>query len=143
MVPFADAKVDAYCKGVPADLERGIRITLALQNMQQISPTCAALAQRGFDLLNEGYIHVYDGNDSEFSNIGGAAPQGGTDYWIAISNAWTDAYYDKYHTSSENEPRDLQGVLAHELDHTFGQGHTDPKGYDTPNSLACGDIFSS
>lgn len=122
-------KVDAYCRGVPADHERGIKVMEALRRMKNISPQCAALADRGIELFNKGHIHIFPQNEFVADNIGGAAPRGGDHPWIALGNWWTDNYYDSTTATNEGSPR------------TFGRDHTDPpSNRETPNSRACDDV---
>lgn len=71
--------------------------------------------------------------------------------YIALSTTWTVRYINPAYATpvggSEPQHRDLQQVLAHELDHLNGEyhigeladaAHMDP--YNTPNSNACSDI---
>lgn len=73
----------------------------------------------------------------------------GTGGWMVLSRTWTAQYPDSDHVTqmSPDEPqhRDLQQVLAHELDHLKGSDHigaqtSNPDMFNTPNSNACSDI---
>jgi len=116
--------------------------------------TCARLAAIGDTLLANNGIRFFDRNRDTTLTFAGAAPKGGatsayggakgTYAYMSISVNFVDLYYDKNHTTTqwsaidqENVTRDLQELLAHELDHLNGANHTDSDGFFTTNSQAC------
>lgn len=141
-------KETAWCSGKTPSSDEDAKIRAALARMAAKGGTCAALASIGTALLNSGNLHLYD---QSWFTFGGAAPlNGGSTGWMALSRTWTTTFYDADHVTpiaSGGEPqhRDLQQVLAHELDHLAGSDHVGaatatPDPYNTPNSNACSDI---
>lgn len=141
-------KETAWCSGDSASTDERTKIQAALARMAAKGGVCASLAAIGTSLLNANSLHMYD---QSWYNFGGAAPMnGGKAGWVVVSRTWTATFYDTAHvtpTGQNGEPqhRDLQQLLAHELDHLAGRDHVGsatptPDPYNTPNSNACSDI---
>jgi hypothetical protein len=156
--PPTDAKARAWCKGVKPDGMRLTRINDALSRMRSKGGICATLAAVADTLLSlpAGGVRIYNKHDDPaFSTFGGGAIPGGATAakggatgpkaWLVIQAEWTDAYWSPNHKTTatlngETFTRDLQQVLAHELDHLVGNDHTDAAEAKTTNSEACSDL---
>ena len=58
---------------------------------------------------------------------------------MALSDIWTDVFFDATHHTTEPVHRNLQQTLAHEIDHLRGLLHfTSP--YETLHSAQCGQV---
>jgi hypothetical protein len=139
--------VQAWCSGRQPTPNETYKITNALNAMRNRGGICATLADIGFHYLNNGTLHMIDGT---FWKMGGTAPRyGGLNAYLAIDWAWTERFYDADHTTTVDDHelivRDLQQVLAHELDHLNGEDHVHDTGtmkdnFSTPNSSSCGNL---
>jgi hypothetical protein len=136
----------AYCSGVDPTDARLTRLIAALDAMDAIGGVCSTLAAIGRRLVIEDHIKIYKQGD--FPGFGGRSPPNGSNSnpsaneWTTIADNWFDAYYDKDHKSSIVHdawaPRDLQQVLAHELDHLNGEeAHVDANPAITAHSQIC------
>jgi hypothetical protein len=136
----------AYCSGVPPTGARLARLNAALDAMDAIGGVCSTLAAIGRQLVDSNTIRVFVQND--FPGFGGRSPPNGAhsdpadNEWSTIGDVWFDAWYDADHKSSivhdRFAPRDLQQLLAHELDHLNGETtHLGGNPALTQNSQIC------
>ncbi len=135
----------AWCVGnLPSPGQRSL-INAALARMSLKGGTCAVMAAVGQALLNNNKIRLTP--VSANYAWGGAAPVSqGSAGWMLLSDYWTNVAFDIRHpnvrvdSQGVTHTRTLQQLLAHEIDHLRGQGHTDFDGYDTPNANSCSDV---
>lgn len=143
----SDRDSRAWCEGMVPSGFRIMRIQDALSAMGNIGGICATLAALGDSLVSNDRIRLFNRSGDSTLVMAGVAPLGGggsgPEAWMALSINFTDLYYDQDHTTT-HEPvrRDLQELLAHELDHLHGTTpvHADQAGYTTPNSETCGGV---
>jgi hypothetical protein len=142
----ADSIANILCARTPpaAGGLRQARIRDALNRMNALGGTCAALASVGLSLLSHNKILIFADNNPVAKAMRRGAqstPGAGTSGHIAISAYWTDVAFDNAHyTTNEIVHRTVQQLLAHELDHVvYNTGHT-PTAYSTPHSELCKDV---
>jgi hypothetical protein len=120
--------------------ERKAKILKALDEIAKRGDVCKELADAGKAMLNKTtptlQVFVSSGFTFDGKPFGGAAPLGGD--WLVIADYWTDTY----ETTLSSDGRNLQHILAHELDHHKNRhhnGHGTPSEdlYNTPNSKSC------
>jgi hypothetical protein len=87
-------------------------------------PTCAAIAQKGRELLAAGQITFFVWQE------GNAGGYGHRNTGIQIEAAYPQLY-DEPNSSFEK-------VLVHEIEHVLGFGHVDNAGLHTPHCELCG-----
>ena len=114
---------EAYCKGQVPDSTRDARIRTALDRMAARGLECAKLADAGRRLLTLGNLRVFDPAVIDWDTpngqpwFSGIAPFGGD--FVAIEDRWTDQNHEIATTGVQ--PKNLQFILAHELDHHLAQ----------------------
>ncbi len=123
----------AFCRAADPEITgpRWTKTEEALMRIYARGGACAEIASRGMSLLQLGQIRYYAPAPGD---AGGYAD---LDTGVLLSDYWVD----KYATSrtGETPPRNLDQVLAHEIDHMNGLGHlADLK--ETPNSRVCSGI---
>jgi len=128
-----------WCAGSAPSGSRRTRIQTALSRMHAIGGICDTLAKIGDSLLVHGTLKMYK---PAAADSGGAwAPAGGGDHgpnsWMALSQVWTDVYFDSTRHTMESVHRNLQQTLAHELDHLNGVATHFGSPYSTLHSESC------
>lgn len=125
-----------WCTSPKPNADQAARITEALNKMEQLGGECVALAQHGRAILNN--MRIFD--QASNPGTGGGALRGGD--WMVIGNYWVDYYFGSTVTGADDPggPRNLQHMLAHELDHSKNKADHYGNIYNTPNSRACSGI---
>lgn len=145
------AMAQAWCSGREPTADELEKINAALERMKAKGGVCQVLADIGYSYIG-GNLRMFDDQrvwtDAYGTFAAGAvAPRGGRrTAYIGIGWNFTARFYDAQHqTVGQDEPRTLQQVLAHELDHLNGADHLKKadgsvNAYRTPNSQACSDL---
>jgi hypothetical protein len=114
-----------YCRST-VDSTQASKTRQALDRIGTRGAECAALAQKGRDMLAAGQLLFFTWTE------GDAAGYGHPNTGIQIA-AQMVAHYDPLQPD-----QDLEHTLVHELDHVFRRDHVDSAGMETPNTALCG-----
>lgn len=117
----------AYCRATAPTDGRLQKTQDALARIAQRGPDCATIAQKGSELLASGELRYYTWTQ------GDAGGWGRPDFGAMLADFWAD----NYATVISPDGRNLDQVLAHEVEHTMGLQHIDAGGYETPHSHLC------
>jgi hypothetical protein len=122
---FLNRWQDLYCNRRQEPDSAQVRATLqALDQIATRGEECAAIAQRGRDLLATGQITFFVWQE------GGSGGYGHRNTGIQLD----EGYARHYGTQGSRFER----VLVHEIDHYLGHGHIDSSGLETPHTAQCG-----
>lgn len=134
--PAQEVRRQAWCNAVPVSSTDSAKVAAALDRIEAVGGICATLAARGRTYLAMGNIRRFE----PFSGNPAAVAR---NHRVAIHSIYFGE--KEIDSGSPHDPRTLQFILAHELDHLLpaseggqGPGHIDALNLQTKNSATCG-----
>ncbi len=140
---LSEQEYNLWCKSYFLDIENEVKFKNILNEVEKIGGECVDVAVKGRELIDQGRLKLFRGEDNDGAGYGGPMRDGSGDFVLINDRMlhFEDVSFSRPSADGKDTYNiNLQYAIVHEIDHTLGYGHKDNDPWLTENSLKCSGI---